>query len=125
MLFHPEKCKFMSIGKNSNVVAPFYLTLVNDDQTRHLLFETDAEKDLGVTTKNDLKFDVHVNRAANKASPVLGQLKRTFRFWTMSNFLLLYTSYVRPHLEYAAPAWCPYNKRDIKTIERYRGWLQN
>ncbi|XP_065675561.1 uncharacterized protein LOC136091777 [Hydra vulgaris] len=30
----------------------------------------------------------------------------------------LYTTYVRPHLEFAIPVWCPYLKGDIKEIEK-------
>jgi len=31
---------------------------------------------------------------------------------------ILYTTFVRPHLEYAAPAWSPYRKKEILTLER-------
>lgn len=65
-----------------------------------------------------MKFDTHVSLAVNKASFVLGQLKRTFQYWTMKNFLVLYTTYVRPHLEYAAPVWSPHHKKDIKALEK-------
>ena len=30
----------------------------------------------------------------------------------------LYTTYVRPHLEYAIPAWSPYTKADKHTLEK-------
>jgi len=35
-----------------------------------------------------------------------------------TNFLLLYKSMVRPHLEYANSVWCPYQKKDITEIEK-------
>ena len=31
---------------------------------------------------------------------------------------MLYTTYIRPHVEFAAAAWSPYEKRDIKLLER-------
>ncbi len=30
----------------------------------------------------------------------------------------LYTTYVRPHFEFAVPVWCPYLKGDIAEIEK-------
>ena len=32
-------------------------------------------------------------------------------------FKKLYSAYVIPHLEYAAPAWSPYRKKEIRTLE--------
>jgi len=37
----------------------------------------------------------------------LGQLRRTFRFWTIDTCKTLYCAYVRPHLEYASSVWSP------------------
>ena len=44
-------------------------------------------------------------------------LRRTFKYWTPYIFRILYTAFVRPHLEYAAPAWSPYLEKDIFAIE--------
>ena len=56
--------------------------------------------------------------AAAKANRVLGMLKHSF---TSRDFVLwkrLYTTYVRPHLEFSIEVWNPYMKGDIKTLEQ-------
>ena len=85
-----------------------YLSMeINTNRERHTLSESQCERDLGVLISKNLKFDAHVKQAAAKASLVLGQLKRTFKYWTLSTFKKLYSAYVRPHLEHAAPFWSP------------------
>ena len=44
-------------------------------------------------------------------------LKRTLVNWNCHILKILYTTFVRPHLEYASPAWSPYMKKDIKCLE--------
>ena len=58
-----------------------------------------------------------VHLAAAKANSMLGQLKRSINYWDSHKLKLLYTSYVRPHLEYASPVCCPYLVKDIKILE--------
>jgi hypothetical protein len=86
-------------------------------ETRSVLNQNSAEKDLGVTFASNLKFSSHIRAQANKATSILGQLRRSFRFWTNTTFKTLYCAYVRPHLEYAAVVWFPYTTKDISTHE--------
>ena len=85
---------------------------------RHNIVATSKEKDLGIVFSNNLKFGDHISQATLKANVMIGKLKRTFKTWNVKTFKILYSSYVRPHLEYAAPAWSPYNKKDIKALEK-------
>ncbi len=48
---------------------------------------------------------------------MLGQLKRTMIHWDHYTLKNLYTTYVRPHLEYASSACCPYRHKDVKVLE--------
>ena len=57
-------------------------------------------------------------KATLKTNSVLGQLKRTFTTWNIKTFNALYPTYIKPHLEYAAPAWSPYRKKDIGVLEK-------
>ena len=45
-------------------------------------------------------------------------LKRTFKSKGEEMWKKLYTSYVRPQLEFAIPVWNPFSERDINTLER-------
>ena len=84
---------------------------------RKALIHIDTERDLGVTLSSSLKFSKHINIQANKATGILGQLRRTFRHWNIDTFKTLYCAFVRPHLEYAAVVWSPSSKKDIRLLE--------
>ena len=66
---------------------------------------------------SDLKWNLQVKKAANKANSMLGMLKRTFTYWSCDSLKILYTIFVRPHLEYAASVWSPYLSKYIKIME--------
>jgi len=75
----------------------------------------DTEKDL--TFSSNLKFTNHIRTQANRAMSILGQLKRTFRYWTIDICRTLYCVFVRPHLEYAAVVWSAPNKKNMNLLE--------
>ncbi len=66
-------------------------------ETRSVLNKTSAGNDLGVTFASNFKFSSHIKCQAS----ILGQPRRTFRFWTNTTVKTLYCGYLRPHLEYA------------------------
>jgi hypothetical protein len=82
------------------------------------LSRIDNELDLGIHISSDLKWSRQEGEAANRGNMVLRQLRRVFKCWTKTNFKLLYSTFIRPHLEYAVAAWCPYAKKDIVILER-------
>ena len=49
---------------------------------------------------------------------VLSMIRRSFVNISKELFILLYTTYVRPHLEYCAPIWSPYLVRDIQVLDK-------
>ena len=53
-----------------------------------------------------------------KASRMLGLLKNTFMTRTERVWKSLYSTYVRPLLEFAVPAWSPVLERDARVLER-------
>ena len=55
---------------------------------------------------------------ANKANKVLGMLLRTFEYRDLDLIKSLYTTFVRPHLEFAVSVWSPHMQGDIDILEK-------
>ncbi len=47
----------------------------------------------------------------------MGFIKRKFSFKNKDVLLLLYNSFVRPHLHYALQFWSPHHAEDIAELE--------
>ena len=76
------------------------------------------EKDLGILVDDKLKFHTHTSSVIKKANSILGLIKRSFSVLDENTLPRLYTSMVRPHLEYGNVIWGPHYKGDIKAIEK-------
>ncbi|CAF0814265.1 unnamed protein product [Brachionus calyciflorus] len=111
MAFNYEKCITMFISNREFSSNPINLVMTKDDDSAHNFTRTKSARDLGFILSDDLKWNNHVSLAVSKANSVLGILKRTFKFWNIETFKILFTTYVRPHLDYAAPVWNPYKKK--------------
>ena len=110
--FNESKCKTMHIGKRQQPQTP---TFPNNPNPLTL---TEEEKDLGVLFDDALTFRSHISAQTKKATKILGIIRRSFINITPQNFKKLYTSLVRPHLEYGSSVWHPHLKRDITAIEK-------
>ncbi len=64
-------------------------------------------EDFRVTVAFILKFSQHCKGDAGKANRMLGFINRNFWFKNTDLIIPLYTSLVRPHLEYAVQFWAP------------------
>jgi len=49
-------------------------------------------------------------------------IKRSFKFRSGNMIETLYTSSIRPHLEYCIPAWSHNLKKDINLLEKVQHW---
>ena len=61
---------------------------------------TTLERDLGVNFSNDLKWKQHVIATASKANSMLGMIMRSFLQMDVKTLRVLYTTFVRPLLEF-------------------------
>ena len=109
------KCKIMHVG-NSPIVKAY--TLCDGSGECVQLDEVDHEKDLGIWFTSDLKPSLHCCKAAASAMRVLSMIRRSFTIISKELFVFLYTTYVRPHLEYYVPIWSPYLVKDIEILEK-------
>ena len=87
------------------------------DSTRDLCV-IEEEKDLGVVFDSSLTFSKHLGTIANKATKIVGVIRRSFDYMGEQMFKTLYKSMVLPHLEYANTMWSPFLKRDIDMLEK-------
>ena len=77
-----------------------------------------AEKDLGVWITSKPDFSLQCDKVSAKAMQSLGLIKRTFTNLTKESFLILYKTYVHPHLEYCVSIWNPYLSKSIDKLEQ-------
>ena len=112
MVFNFSKCKVLHLGNRKDLIKKEYC--FNDtnglQQFKHTLETSKSERDLGIIIRDDLKWNDHIKGAISKASSILSRIKRAFPNWNSQTFKVL-TSFVRPHLEYAAVTWNPFKKQ--------------
>ena len=85
------------------------------DETKLRVVE--QEKDLGIIFTNQLSFAEHITTQIKKANRLAGMIRRSFEHMDKTMFKQLFTSIVRPHLEYGACVWNPHLKKYINAIE--------
>jgi ribonuclease P/MRP protein subunit RPP40 len=111
--FNVAKCKVMHIGVKNEKVK---LTM-SDGAKRSELQETELEKDLGIWFNSRLTSQDQVTHAVNKANQILGLIRRSFTYMDAQLMKQLFTTMVRPHLEYGNVVWHPYLRQEIDMIE--------
>ena len=116
MRLNLEKCKIMHFGKKNPKTN--YTMKSYESEELIQIEKTESERDLGIQVSSNLKYDAQVSKSASKANTMLGILKRTFVTRNVDIWKKLYTTYVRPHLEFAVSAWNPYLIKDINTLEK-------
>ena len=86
-----------------------------------VLGTTVKEKDLGVTISADMKVSEQCGIAASKGNQILALIRRYIIYKEKKLIIPLYKAIVRPHLEYCIQAWRPYRKKDIDSLNAYKG----
>lgn len=113
MRFNAGKCKCLHLGTKNKL----YEYKMNEGGIEVILETTKCEKDLGVFIEPDLNFSQQCTKAANKATQLVGMIRRSFDFMDKDMLRTLFKGLVRPHLEYANTIWSPLHKKDVISIE--------
>ena len=82
------------------------------------LASTNACADLGITRTSDGRYRQHIASVCSKASRRVGLALRVFQCRESDFMLRLFTSYIRPLLEYAVPIWSPTDVGSSDLLER-------
>jgi len=108
--FNTAKCKVLHMGRGN----PQYQYRLGDEGIE----SSPVKKDLGVPVDEKLDMSHQSALAAQKASHILGCIKRSMASKLREGILPLYSALVRPHLESCVQLWSPQHKKDVDLLER-------
>ena len=114
--FNLKKCKVMHLGITStNLCWEYKMT----DKCGKVvtIYKVEREQNLGIIFQNNLKFNEHINMAANKTNKITGLIKGSFSFLDKPTFLTLYQSLIHSHMDYGNSILFPALKKDLRIIE--------
>ena len=107
--------KTVSMVIRSQNMPPCTLSIrINDKPVE----QRDTHRHLGVTFSSTLRWAEHIDCIIYNASRKLGVLRRLRRTLTPAVLLDIYTTCIRPTLEYANLVWCGLSKSDCARLER-------
>ncbi|GAB0180918.1 mitochondrial enolase superfamily member 1 [Grus japonensis] len=110
MNFNKAKCKVLHVGQGH----PKH----NYRLGREWIESSPEEKDLRVLIDEKLNMSQQCALAAQKANCVLGCIKSSVTSRSREGILPLYSTLVRPHLQYCIQLWGPQYRRDTELLER-------
>ena len=79
---------FISNKRLTEIATTYYLH--DQDEKPVELSRSEEEKDLGVMTDDKVNFDKHIQQQVNKASSIMGLIRRTNTFVDETSFRYLF-----------------------------------
>ena len=112
MEFNVSKCNVMHITRSRKpLIHPYYM----HGETLEVVHDT---KYLGLTIKDDLSWNLHINNMISSANQVQGMLKRNIKKAPQQTKINAANTLIRPRVEYGAAIWDPFTKDNIDKLER-------
>jgi hypothetical protein len=126
LLFNADKCKVLHLGKNNEQQA--YSMRRHGCNERVMEGKSCVEKDLGVCVDKELNFSRHTGTQVNKSNKLLELIRRSYEYLDVE-MMLLFTSVVRPNLEFGNVVWSPRLEKGkkvecSKTCNKDNSWLK-
>ena len=112
LTFHPKKCHVLTLENFYNITDTEKYTF-HRQELEHV-FE---QKNLGLILDAELKYDEHISVKVKKVNAIAGLICRTFSYLGGPLFKKLFTTLVKPHLEYRQVIWTPHLKKYITILE--------
>ena len=73
---------------------------------------------LGTSLCSDLRWKDHIFGVAKNASKCLGFLKRCKKYFTPTDLRTIYTTYIRPKMEYNSHLWAGASKEYLECLDK-------
>jgi hypothetical protein len=103
------KCQHLPVG--GEAVANYHL----GDET---IKTESVVRDLGLLNRSDMKTKSHTTHIVKKGFRFLWALRRSFKYWNAEAVPRLVNTFIRPLMEYGAPAYFPITKGECGQLER-------
>ena len=113
MRFNPSKCYHLQISRSKKSFAHHY------EMMGTILEKVKSQKYLGVEISENLSWKKHIKNSSSKANKVLNFVRRNLNDDCPASIKeKAFNTMVRPHLEYAATVWDPYQQNEIAELEK-------